>query len=56
MNKILIIGSGGFIGAVMRYLVSGYVQHLSKSVSFPYGTLFVNILGCFIIGLLFYLS
>ena len=56
MSKILIIGIGGSIGAVLRYLISGYVQHLTKSIGFPYGTLFVNIFGCFLIGLLFYLS
>jgi len=56
MSKILIIGIGGFIGAILRYLISGYVQHLTKSIGFPYGTLFVNILGCFIIGVLFHLS
>jgi len=56
MLKIFIIGIGGSIGAILRYLISGYVQHLTKSVGFPYGTLFVNVFGCFIIGLLFYLS
>jgi CrcB protein len=56
MLKIFIIGIGGSIGAIMRYLISGYVQHLTKSVGFPYGTLFVNVFGCFIIGILFHLS
>lgn len=56
MSKILIIGIGGFIGAILRYLAGGYVQQLTRSVGFPYGTLFVNIFGCFIIGMLFYLS
>jgi CrcB protein len=52
MFNILILGFGGFLGAVSRYLLSGYVQDLFKSTSFPYGTLVVNILGCFILGLL----
>ena len=56
MSKILIIGIGGFIGAILRYLAGGYVQQLTRSAGFPYGTLFVNICGCFIIGMLFYLS
>ncbi len=56
MLKILIIGIGGAIGAILRYLVGGYVQHLTKSIGFPYGTFAVNFLGCFVIGLLFYLS
>jgi CrcB protein len=55
MHKIFLIGIGGFLGAVLRYLISGYVQGLSQSVHFPHGTLFVNILGCFLIGILSYL-
>lgn len=52
MFNLLILGLGGFLGAVSRYLVSGYVQDFFKSANFPYGTLVVNILGCFILGLL----
>ncbi len=52
MDKILWVGTGGFIGSALRYLVGGYVQQLSGSVSFPYGTFAVNIIGCFVIGLL----
>jgi len=50
MENVLVIGLGGFIGAVLRYGLSGYVQYLSRNISFPYGTLAVNLLGCFIIG------
>lgn len=52
MTNILLIGVGGFIGSVARYLASGYVQQASKSIDFPYGTLAVNLIGCFIIGFL----
>jgi CrcB protein len=52
MTNILLIGVGGFIGSILRYLTSGYVQQASKSIDFPYGTLVVNLLGCFIIGFL----
>ena len=52
MLKFLLIGAGGFIGSVLRYLVSGFVQTLSQDVTFPFGTLAVNILGCFCIGFL----
>ena len=52
MTKLFLIGAGGFIGSVLRYLVSGLAQTLSQSIAFPYGTLAVNILGCFCIGLL----
>jgi fluoride exporter len=47
--NILIIGLGGFIGAILRYSISGWV-HKVVSSTFPYGTLAVNILGSFILG------
>jgi len=50
MTKLLLIGAGGFIGSVLRYVVSGLVQTLSQSIAFPYGTLAVNVLGCLSIG------
>lgn len=52
MQNLLLIGLGGFMGAVLRYGVSGLVQAWSKSLSFPYGTLVVNLLGCLLIGML----
>jgi len=52
MGNIFFVGLGGFIGAILRYGVSGIVQGWSKSTSFPIGTLAVNILGCFVIGFL----
>jgi len=52
MMKLLLIGSGGFIGSVLRYLVSGSAQTASQSIAFPYGTLAVNVIGCFLIGFL----
>lgn len=52
MINILLVGAGGFIGSVLRYLASGYVQQSTKSIDFPYGTLAVNVIGCFIIGFL----
>lgn len=56
MERVLIVGLGGFLGAVARYLLGGWLQRLSKSVSFPYGTLVINLTGCLIIGLLAYLA
>ena len=47
----LAVALGGALGAVARYGLSGWVQHLSGSL-FPVGTLAVNVLGSFIIGLL----
>jgi len=54
--KVLVIGCGGFIGAVLRYVVSGVIQNLSRSISFPFGTLGVNLIGCYLIGLFAYLA
>ncbi len=56
MVKLLIIGAGGFLGAILRYLLSGLFQNLSGSAVFPVGTLAVNLVGCFAIGLLSYLA
>lgn len=53
--RLLCIGTGGFIGAVLRYLISGWMQDKSGSISFPYGTLSVNLIGCFFIGFLTFL-
>lgn len=52
MTRLFIIGLGGFLGAISRYLMTGWVQTLSQSVHFPYGTLAVNILGSFLLGFL----
>jgi CrcB protein len=52
MRKTILVGAGGFIGSVLRYLISGYIQQLMKSAAFPYGTLAVNIAGCLAIGFL----
>lgn len=46
------IGTGGFIGSVLRYLLSQFVQGKFLS-AFPFGTLVVNIIGCFAIGLIY---
>lgn len=50
MNKGLLVGAGGFLGSVCRYTLSSFVQHLTPSTGFPFGTLTVNLLGCFVIG------
>lgn len=52
MFEILAVGAGGFIGAILRYLVSGWTQRAFGESGFPIGTLVVNIAGCLIIGLL----
>ncbi|QTA88172.1 fluoride efflux transporter CrcB [Desulfonema magnum] len=52
MNKIILVGTGGFVGAILRYVIGGYVQKWTASVGFPYGTLSVNLIGCLVIGML----
>lgn len=51
MHKIIWAGIGGFAGSILRYVFSGYIQALTHSVAFPYGTFAVNLVGCFVIGL-----
>jgi fluoride exporter len=55
LYNLFLIGVGGFIGTVLRYLMSGLIQQSMKDVSLPYGTLFVNLAGCFAAGFLSYL-
>jgi CrcB protein len=49
MLKIVLVAIGGSIGAVARYLVSTWAAE-RFGANFPYGTLIVNVVGCFIIG------
>ncbi|MFO7657366.1 MAG: fluoride efflux transporter CrcB [Bacteroidales bacterium] len=51
LKYALIIGTGGFIGSISRYLVSRLVQDNFHS-NFPLGTFVVNISGCLLIGLI----
>ncbi len=52
MQKVLIIGLGGFAGAVLRYSLNGFVQNITQNSSFPYSTLVINLLGCVLMGAL----
>jgi CrcB protein len=51
LRAYLFVFVGGGIGACARYWLSGFVYRFLPT-SFPYGNLFVNIFGCFLIGLL----
>ena len=51
-SQIILVGIGGFIGSVFRFLLSGFVHRLVPLSEFPFGTLTVNVLGCLLIGLL----
>jgi len=52
---LLLIGLGGFAGAISRYLVDGWVTDRTAG-AFPWGTLAVNLSGSFVLGLLFAMS
>lgn len=54
-KTLLLIGTGGFIGSISRFLASRLVQN-NLSSAFPFGTFFVNITGCFLIGLIYGLA
>ncbi len=55
MKVIIVVGIGSFIGGILRYLLSQLIQTKFLSI-FPFGTFTVNIIGCFLIGLVFGLS
>ena len=46
------VGSGGFIGALARYGLSGLVHRQVPFATFPYGTMAVNLIGCCAIGVI----
>ena len=52
MKKVLFVGIGGFMGSSLRYVITGKIHDMMSKPWFPYGTLFVNIAGCFVLGLL----
>ena len=55
MKELLLVCIGSFFGGGLRYLVGKAVQSW-VAVSFPWGTMTVNVIGCFLIGLLSGLS
>ena len=50
--SVLYVALGGALGSISRYLLGAWALTLSKNVDFPYGTLAVNLIGCFVIGFL----
>jgi len=55
LRLFLYIGIGGFLGSVARYYLAGLVQVRFLS-NWPFGTFAVNIIGCFLIGIIFILA
>ena len=56
MKNLLLVGLGGFLGTILRYLSSTLFGRLFPFASFPYSTFLVNIAGSMVIGLVFGLS
>ena len=54
MSLWLLVGLGGFVGAVLRYWISGWIQ--SGFITFPVGTLAVNFLGSLVLSIIVYTS
>ena len=54
--SILLVAFGGALGSVSRYLLGTWIQSVSKTIHFPFGTLAVNLIGCFVIGFLSHLA
>ncbi|MFL2948013.1 MAG: fluoride efflux transporter CrcB [Nitrospinales bacterium] len=54
MSIWLLVGFGGFVGAILRYWLSGLIQ--SGFLIFPAGTLGVNFIGSFLLALIMYAS
>jgi CrcB protein len=52
IKTLLLVGTGGFLGSVSRFLASKMMQNYLPS-AFPWGTFTVNIAGCFLIGLIY---
>ena len=52
MKSLLLVALGGALGSMTRFKLSGWVLHHTATWRFPAGTLTVNLLGCFIAGLL----
>lgn len=52
MRNLLLVGGGGFLGSIARYLLGGLVLHATGAPRFPLATLTVNVTGCLAIGVL----
>jgi CrcB protein len=52
LKPMLIVAVGGAIGSVARYKLGGFVLHHTEGWNFPASTFSVNVLGCFVIGIL----
>ena len=51
MREMLWVGAGGFLGAIARYVVGGWVA-TRLGTAFPYGTFVINVTGSFVLGVI----
>jgi len=51
-TNLLLVGLGGFAGAVARYSLGGWILHHTLEGKFPWSTFAVNVLGCLVMGIL----
>lgn len=52
MGRILLIGTGGFAGTLLRYWIGGVLARVNERAALPYETLVINVTGCLAIGAL----
>jgi len=55
LKSILLVGFGGAIGSILRFLISFGIKQLGTTL-FPYATFSINIIGCLLIGILYGIS
>lgn len=55
LQRMLLIGFAGALGTLARYGLGGLVQRIAGG-TLPWGTMFVNVLGCFLFGLVWTLA
>jgi CrcB protein len=50
MQKLWLVGLGGFLGSALRYGVGGWVGRMKAGWTFPIETLLINVVGCLVLG------
>jgi fluoride exporter len=52
MKNLILVGLGGCLGSVARYVAGGWILHHTAQERFPYSTFVVNVVGCLVAGVL----
>lgn len=55
-EHLLLVGAGGFVGAVLRYVTSLFALRIAPGSALPPGTLLVNVVGSLVLGALYTLA